>query len=336
MRESLREDCARLVKELDPQGDPSLREAIAGYLAEYRGMRVNPARVVLGAGTAYLLGMLIEILPGARFAIENPGYPMIARTLRSRNVRFDIMPVDGQGASFGRRRKNAVSVCCLTPSNQFPLGTVMSIGRRTQFLDWAAERAGRYLVEDDYDSDYRYALRPPPALHALDCNERVVYLNTFARTLAPSLRIAYLVLPERLMKSYLARKEFYSSTVSGFEQRTLWRFIRGGHYERHLSRMRTLYRKRRDVLAAGLSDLSGGLAVSGLNSGLHLLLRSLRGLSESELVARAKRRKVRVYGLSGFFCGPGQETATVVAGYGGLSERELNDHRLKPVGSICD
>lgn len=328
MRESLREDHAGLLKELDPQGDSQLREAIAEYLAEYRNMRVEAGQILLGAGTAYLLGILIELLPGAGFAIEDPGYHMIVRTLQNRGVPFDALPVDDEGVSLDRLQKSRASVCLSTPSNQFPLGTVMTIDRRMRLLDWAAEKPDRYLIEDDYDSDYRYALRPAPALHSLDRADRVVYLNTFARTLTPSLRIAYLVLPRGLMETYLSRRRFYSCTVSGFEQRTLWRFIRGGHYERHLNRMRTIYKKRRNVFLSALSPLADRIAVSGMESGLHLLLHSEKGMPESRLVARAAKNAVRVYGLSTFYHNAPAETNTVVAGYGGLNERELRKAAL--------
>ena len=323
MRDSLREDHASLLRELDPQGDAQLRRAIAGYLEAYRNMTVSPERILLGAGTAYLLGILLELLPGAKFAIEDPGYSMIARTLQVRGVPFSAIPIDDEGLSLAALGRSRARVCLVTPSNQFPLGTVMSIARRNRLLDWAAARPDRYLIEDDYDSDYRYSLKPAPSLHSLDRDDRVIYLNTFARTLTPSLRIAYLVLPPSLLERYLPRRRFYSCTVSGFEQRTLWRFIGGGHYERHLNRMRTLYKKRRNVFLNGLSPMAGKIAVSGAGAGLHLLLRSSVGMPESEMARRAAGKKVKVYGLSGFYHESVAETHTVVAGYGGLTEGEL-------------
>ena len=331
MRDSLREDHAELLKELHPQGDTQLREEIAGHLREYRNIRISPERIILGAGSVYLLGILTELLPRRKFAIEDPGYYMIARTLQSRNVPFDAIATDDEGMRSDMLRKSRASVCFLTPSNQFPLGTVMTIGRRTRLLDWAAEKPDRYLVEDDYDSDYRYALKPAPALHSLDHDGRVVYLNTFARTLTPSLRIAYMVLPESLMETYWPRRKFHSCTVSGFEQRTLWRFLRDGHYERHLNRMRTIYKRRRNILLRGLSPLSARLAVSGSEAGLHLLLRSRKGMTEAEMVRRAAARDVRVYGLSGFYHNRIGEMNTVVAGYGGLREEDLG----KAAAALC-
>jgi Transcriptional regulators containing a DNA-binding HTH domain and an aminotransferase domain (MocR family) and their eukaryotic orthologs len=333
MRDSLREDHAALVKELHPQGDLQLRQQIAAYLLEYRNMVVSPGQIVVGAGTAYLLGMLSELLPKRKFALEEPGYLMLARSLQGRGVPFAAVPVDKEGMALAPLKASGASVCVLTPSNQFPLCRVMSISRRMQLLAWAGERPYRYLVEDDYDSDYRYALKPAPALHSLDSGERVVYFNTFARTLTPSLRIAYMVLPSTLLDVYQPRRQLYSCTVSGFEQRTLLRFIRGGHYERHLNRMRTIYKRRRNALLAGLEPLISRrtMAIGGMEAGLHLLLRSRKGMAEQELVLRAAKKGVTVFGLSSFYHGIAGETNTVIAGYGGLREEDL----VRAGGLLC-
>lgn len=323
MRDSLSRDHARLVHEAHPQGDRQLRDTIASYLLNYRNMNVSPGQIVIGAGSTYLLGMMTELLPGFTFALEEPGYFMLARTLQSRNVPFACIPVDGEGMDVQRLEKSGASLCIVTPSNQFPLCLVMSIKRRLQLLEWAHCKPDRYIIEDDYDSDYRYSLKPAPALHSLDDGDRVIYFNTFARTLTPSLRIAYMVLPQRLMESYRFRRYLYSCTVSGFEQRTLWRFLVGGHYERHLNRMRTIYKRRRNALLQGLEALSKQVRISGTEAGLHLLLHSIAGIGEEELVAKAAEKKVAVFGLSGFFHQAPKETNTVIAGYGGLSEQEL-------------
>ncbi len=325
MRDSLREDHARLVQEMHPQGDRQLREEIAGYLLNYRNMTVSPEQIVIGAGTTYLLGMMTELLPESKFAIEEPGYFMLARTLKSRGVPFACVHVDSEGMDMKKLRTSGSSVCMATPSNQFPLCQVMSIGRRMAMLEWAHESPGRFIIEDDYDSDYRYSLKPAPALHSLDNGERVIYFNTFARTLTPSLRIAYMVLPYRLMEVYWTRRSLYSCTVSGFEQRTLLRFIHGGHYERHLNRMRTIYKRRRNALVQALEGLGGDFRVRGTEAGLHLLISSAAGMREGEMITRAAEKDVTVYGLSSFFHKATGESDTIVAGFGGLPEEELRE-----------
>ncbi|MCD7896280.1 MAG: PLP-dependent aminotransferase family protein [Planctomycetaceae bacterium] len=325
MRDSLRADHARLVQDLHPQGDRQLRDAIARYLLNYRSMTVAPERIVVGAGTTYLLGMVGELLPRTKFAIEEPGYAMLARTLQSRNVPYACVTVDAEGMRIDDLRRSGAGIAVVTPSNQFPLCQVMSIRRRLDLLAWANAAAGRYIIEDDYDSDYRYSLKPAPALHSLDESDRVLYFNAFARTLTPSLRIAYMVLPARLMEAYRARRRLYSCTVSGFEQRTLLRFILGGHYERHLNRMRTIYKRRRNAFMDGLRPLARRIRIDGYQAGLHLLLHSRTGMHEKTLVRRAAENDVAVFGLSGFYQNPVGETHCVVAGYGGLSEDDLGE-----------
>ncbi len=331
MRDSLRADHARLVQDMHPQGDGQLREAIAAYLLNYRNMDVSPERIVIGAGTTYLLGMVSELSPRVKFAIEEPGYAMLARTLQSRNVPYACVDVDAEGMRVDELRRSGAGIAVVTPSNQFPLCQVMSIKRRLDLLAWANAAADRYIIEDDYDSDYRYSLKPAPALHSLDESERVIYFNTFARTLTPSLRIAYMVLPARLMEVYWARRMLYSCTVSGFEQRTLLRFILGGHYERHLNRMRTIYKRRRNALVDGLRPLARRIRIGGSQAGLHLLLSSTTGLYEKTLIKRAADNDVAVFGLSGFYQNPVGETHCVVAGYGGLSEDDLT----KAAARLC-
>ncbi|MCC8165352.1 MAG: PLP-dependent aminotransferase family protein [Planctomycetes bacterium] len=331
MRDSLRADHARLVQDMHPQGDRQLREAIAAYLLDYRNMTVSPEQIVIGAGTTYLLGMVSELLPHGKFAIEEPGYAMLARTLQSRSVPYVCVNVDTEGMAVDELRRSGASVAVLTPSNQFPLCQVMSIKRRLDLLAWANAAADRYIIEDDYDSDYRYSLKPAPALHSLGESERVIYFNTFARTLTPSLRIAYMVLPARLMEVYWARRNLYSCTVSGFEQRTLLRFILGGHYERHLNRMRTKYKRRRNALVDGLRPLASRIRMRGAEAGLHLLLSSTTGLHEKTLIKRAADNGVAVFGLSGFYQNPTGETHCVIAGYGGLSEDALR----KAAARLC-
>ncbi len=323
MRDCLRSDHARLVQELHPQGDRQLREVIAAHLRDYRNMQAVPERIVIGAGTTYLLGMVTELLPRAKFAIEDPGYPMLARTLQSRRVPFSCIGVDGEGMDAGALRGTSASVCVATPSNQFPLCRVMSIKRRLELLEWADSSPRRYIVEDDYDSDYRYSLRPAPALHSLDLSGRVIYCNTFARTLTPSLRMAYMVLPPDLMETYRVRRALYSCTVSGFEQRTLLRFMAGGHYERHLNRMRTIYKRRRNALIEGLRPLSRKIRVKGTQAGLHFLIESTNRMRECDMVERALQQGVTVFDLSGFYQNPPEETHCVIAGYGGLIEPAL-------------
>ncbi|MDR3277946.1 MAG: PLP-dependent aminotransferase family protein [Oscillospiraceae bacterium] len=322
LRASVREDSASLLAPVHPQGNLNLRQEIARYLRSFRGMDVDAGRIILGAGTEYLLGLVTELLPGAVFAYENPGYGKTAKLLSAKKVTAYHIPMDLEGLRADMLEASGASVAVTTPSHHFPLGVTMSVKRRQKLLQWAAAREERYLIEDDFDGEFRFVLRPIPALQSLDRAGRVIYINSFAKTLAPSLRIAYMVLPETLLARYRAQLSFYSCTVSEFEQRIIHAFLRGGYYERHLNRMRAVYRTRRDALLAGLSPLGGALTVAGQNAGLHLLLR-VAGVQESELVARARQNGVRVYPLSGYYFDNAPGRGTVIAGYAGLNVEAL-------------
>ena len=217
---------ARLQKELlysspellthgDAQGDLSLRQALAEYLEEYRGVRCGPHQLVVGAGLEYLLGLLAPLLPGPA-AVENPGYPRARQVLENNGISCCCLPVDEDGLSIRALSESGAAVCCVTPSHQFPTGVTMPAGRRAELLHWAARRPGqRYIIEDDYDSEFRFDTRPLPSLQGMaGADGPVVYLSTCSRSLAPSIRIAYMVLPEQLLPAWHAKYALYSGTVS--------------------------------------------------------------------------------------------------------------------------
>lgn len=321
MRECMRENPASLLAAADPEGDEGLRREIAHYLHAFRGMEVDPRRIIVGAGTEYLIGLITELVAGASVAFENPGYDKISRLLEARHVAGYPVPVDDDGIRVDRLERTPASLVLVTPSNHFPTGAVMGIGRRTRLLDWAS-RDRRYIIEDDFDSEFRFVRRPIPTLHSLDRRNSVIYLNSFATTLTPSLRIAYLVLPPDLMEDYRTRLRFYSSTVSRFEQLTLKRFLERGYYERHLNRMRGLYKARKTAFLEGLKPLGDQLATRGQEAGLHLVLTMPR-LTERRLVDLAEAQGVGVRPLSRYHAKAAPETHAVVAGYAGFQEEEL-------------
>ena len=231
---------ARLQKELlysspelltngDAQGDLALRQALADYLAEYRGVQCGAHQVVVGAGLEYLLGLLAPLLHGTA-AVETPGYPRALQVLENTGMRCCCLPVDEGGLSLDALDRSGAAVCYVTPSHQFPTGVTMPAGRRAELLHWAARRPGqRYIIEDDYDSEFRFDTRPLPSLQGMaGADGPVVYLSTCSRSLAPGIRIAYMVLPEHLLPAWHAKYRLYSGTVSRFEQQTLARFITGG------------------------------------------------------------------------------------------------------------
>lgn len=323
MRQSLRDESSALLEPLHPQGAQMLRQEISNYLRQFRSMNVTADQVIVGAGTEYLLGLVTELLKGRVFAIEEPNYHKPALIFQSRGVRFSSISLDREGLCVDELDRSEASAALITPSHHFPLGTVMSVTRRMRLLQWAAQKEDRYLIEDDYDSEYRFNLKPVPPLHSLDQHDKVIYLNTFTRTLAPSLRIAYLVLPPALLALYRRKLLFYACTVSAVEQCTLGKFMKEGYYERHLNRIRNIYKIRRDALLKGLEPLSGVISTRGREAGLHLLLTSDKGLPEEEMIRRAADQGVRVYGLSGFYLKNARRTSTVIAGYAGYERDDL-------------
>lgn len=323
MRQSLRDESSALIEPVHPQGDYALRQEIVNYLRQFRNMEVDAEQVVVGAGTEYLLGLITELLKGRVFALEEPNYHKPALILKSRAVDFHAINIDHEGLCLDKLNRTNASVVLITPSHHFPLGTVMSINRRLQLLQWASQSRERYLIEDDYDSEYRFNLKPVPPLHSLDRYNKVIYMNTFTRTLAPSLRIAYLVLPPALSNIYRQKLMFYACTVSAVEQYTLCKFMKGGYYERHLNRIRNICKTRRDTLLKGLEPLSEALSIHGQEAGLHLLLTSKKDMSDKTMVLRAAKKGIRVYGLSDYYLEPAKRTSTVIAGYGGFNISDL-------------
>lgn len=323
------------------QGDLCLRESIAKYLHEYRGVSCSPAQLVVGAGMEYLLTLLCQLLgETAVFAMENPGYPKACQTIRNCGRSVCFLDVEEDGISLPQLRSSPANVVYITPSHQFPTGVVMPIGRRTELLQWANQSADRYVIEDDYDSEFKFSARPIPALQGLLPNGRVLYIGTFSRSIAPSVRIAYMVLPHSLLPEYQQRFGNYSSTVSRFEQHTLHRFLRDGHLERHLNRMKNSYRKRREALLAAWksSPLAPQTRILGANAGLHCLLQTHGLGSEESLIAAAKTAGVRLKGLSSYcFVPPAApwQFPTLLFGYARLSPEQITQavQRLAEVWS---
>ncbi len=306
------------------QGDEELRAVLCKYLREFRAVDCTPAQIVIGAGMEYLLMLLCRLLPGdAEFAVEDPGYAKTPAILEGCGRKLHYISLDGDGMDSAALSKCSASVACITPSHQFPTGIIMPVGRRSELLKWAVDAPGRYIIEDDYNSEFNFAGRPIPSLQGMD-SRRVIYISTFSRILAPSIRIAYMVLPPELLRSAGEILKSYSSTVSRFDQHTLANFIEGGYLNRHLNRMKTLYRRRRDILIDALTPHAQrlGLTISGGGAGLHLLL-SGRDQVISRILARAERESIRVPKLSDSFHSYTGKIDTLIFGYAGMSNEDI-------------
>ncbi|WP_322379139.1 MocR-like pyridoxine biosynthesis transcription factor PdxR, partial [Clostridium perfringens] len=218
------------------QGDRNLREVISNYLRFSRGVNSTADNIVIGAGTEYLVQLLINILGNSKiYGMEEPGYYKIRKILKSHNIDANAIKIDNQGINVEELCNSKADIVHITPSHQFPTGVIMPISRRMQVLAWAKEKENRYIIEDDYDSEFRFEGKPIPALQSLDTDGKVIYLGTFSKSFAPSIRIGYMVLPDELIKIYRENFSFYACTVSRIDQQALYRFIEEGHFERHLN-----------------------------------------------------------------------------------------------------
>lgn len=327
-REVLSGRSEELLNACHVQGTFRLRERIAEYLRNFRGMNVSPEQIVVGAGTEYLTGLIIQLLGRDNaYGVENPGYGKVYEIFSANTSRVFPVPMDINGANAEAIAGFGINVIHVTPSHHFPLGIVMPISRRAELLRWAYAREDRFIIEDDYDSEFRFSGRPLPAIQSMDRKGRVIYINTFTKTLAPSMRISYMVLPETLLQRFSSRLGFYSCTVPVFEQLTLARFMEKGYFDRHINRMKKIYRERRDILAKIISGGKLGeiVKISGCDAGMHMLLTVSNGMKQNELEISAARQGARVYRLSEYysFPVPNMPENTVVAGFSGLTAEQL-------------
>ena len=312
-----------------PQGDYDLRQTISRYLHSSRGVNCTPDQIVVGAGNDYLL-LLLEKLLGrhAGIAMENPTYKRAYKIFKSFAYNIEIVTMDENGMSVEDLRTKQVKAAYVMPSHQYPTGITMPIGRRMELLKWAAEAEDRYLIEDDYDSEFRYRGKPIPSLQGADVNGKVIYIGTFSKAIAPAIRVSYMVLPPALLEKYRAECNFYSSTVSRIDQRILNEFIRDGYFERYLNKARKIYREKHDILLQELKPFQKKFKISGEHAGLHLLLTAKDNrFTETELVHLADEAGVKVYALSDAYIGEDENVPavapTVILGYAGLKKEQI-------------
>ncbi len=268
MRTVIAEQDTRLLKPVGSQGVYDLRVAISDYLYRCRNMRVSPENIVIGAGSEYLYNLIIQLSGRElRYGVENPCYDKPVKIYRLNGVSVCGIDMDEQGVSVEKLRESGVDVAHISPAHHFPSGAVMPIARRSELMKWAEEKDGRYIIEDDYDSEFRRTGLPVPAIFSMETNGRVIYINTFSQTLAPSVRISYMCLPDSLMRLWQKKMSFYSCPVPAFEQYTLAKFISEGYFERHVNRIKKyVYRSLEEITSAIASD---NIKIHEVGDGLH-------------------------------------------------------------------
>ena len=319
----------------DPRGRPELRTVLAAYLGRTRGVRVTPDRIVVCAGFTQGLALLCQVLPDVgvtKIAVEDYGQPHTAEALAASGLTPVMLGVDDGGAVLDKA--HGAQAMLLTPAHQFPLGSVLSPRRRADAARWAAGSGG-LIIEDDYDGEFRYDRQPVGALQAL-APEHVIYAGTVSKTLAPGLRLGWLVLPARLTEAMASAKARSDAHTSSFEQLTLAEFITSGAYDRHVRRVRLAYRRRRDRLVAALATHAPGVRVTGIAAGLHAVAELGPGQREEQVIARAAARGVAIEGLGGYALREHTRGPALVIGYATPPEHGYTTALARLVAAIRD
>lgn len=310
----------------DKQGELELRREIAHYLYHARGVQCSPEQIVIGAGSDILLQQLILLFDKKTvYGVEDPGYHVISHILKSSQHKVQPLEVDDEGVKTDSIENTNINAVYVTPSHHFPYGSVLSVNRRIKLLNWAASGDHHYIIEDDYDSEFRYSGKSIPSLQSMDHSEKVIYLGSFSKSLIPSLRISYMVLPKPLLKKYKQEAlSFYHCSVSRIDQHILSQFMREGDFERHLNRMRKIYRKKLEKTLEVLKPYQDKVEVIGEHSGLHMLLAVKNGMNEKELVQKALDASVKIHPLSNYTLEKKDEyPPKILLGFAGVPEKEL-------------
>ncbi len=323
-REVLQDDQKELFHLGDPKGEYALRKAISSYLHQARGVNAQPSQIVIGAGNDYLQMLLSRMLgTERRIAMESPGYRHAYDIFQRLGYDCCTVSMDRYGMDVRELQKSGADMAYVMPSHQYPMGIVMPVRRRQELLQWAVMKEERYIIEDDYDSEFRYIGKPIPSLQGSDTCQKVIYIGTFSKSIMPSLRISYLVLPMRLLERYEQVGRSFSCTVSRTDQKMLQLFMERGYFERHLNKMRALYRSKHDILLGELRRMKGIKRIFGERSGVHLLVQMEDKRTEQELTDCAGQAGIRVYPLSEYCLDDRTCETMMLLGYATMKEEEI-------------
>lgn len=328
LRKTMSENLDKLLLNSPSVGIWELRQEIAKYLLQFRGMNVSPEQIIIGAGTEYLYSIIIQLLGRNKiYALEDPGYQKISKIYYANNVACVHIPMNKNGIDMKSLENTNAQVVHISPSHHFPTGIVTPIGRRYELLSWASKSSSHYIIEDDYDSEFRFIGKPIPALQSIDAMEKVIYINTFSKSLSSTIRISYMVLPKNLMKKYNQELNFYSCTVSNFEQYTLASFIGEGYFEKHINRMRNYYRSQRDLIMDCIKKHPNyhRVQIAEENSGLHFLLHVDTNLSDEQLVDKAAKNGIHISCLSQYYYQQSMDSLPhiILINYSGINSESI-------------
>ncbi|MBH5316946.1 PLP-dependent aminotransferase family protein [Paenibacillus sp. GSMTC-2017] len=311
----------------DPLGFYELRQEIAQYVFQTRGVVCHPDQLFISAGTQHAISMIVQLLGLQHYpiAMEEPGYFGVKTVLRNMGCNLHPVTLEQDGISLEKLQTTGVNTVYVTPSHQFPIGMVMPIQKRQRLLQWAAERNG-LIIEDDYDSEFRYNSQPIPSLKALDKNEHVIYLGTFSKSFLPAARLSYIILPTPQMNKVRDKLSNYSQAVSPMIQHAIWLFMKYGFFARHVRKMKRIYQARHKALTDAIRVRMGDcVEIIGDQSGMHLLL-NVKKRNNEELLRLAEEVNCRVYTPSKHWNIPSEcPESYVMLGFGGLTEQQLQE-----------
>lgn len=307
-----------ILEKVDYQGYLPLRTQISEYLDKSRGFKADPSQIVISSGSEYLFQIIFKLISG-KFGIEDPGYNMLSNIMDTNDINYEFISVDENGMDLTKLKKSKSDFCVITPAHQFPTGVIMNMQRRVELLNM---KKIKYVIEDDYDSEFKYSKRPVPALKSIDVNDKVIYIGSFSKSISPSFRVSFMVLPFDLVEKYNKIFKFFICPVSIMVQKMLTAFIETGEFEKHLNRMRKIYSKKRQLLIDMLSERKD-ITIRGADAGLHVVLEYPKNYSEEYIVKKAKEKKIKVYGLSSY--GTKREIPSILLGFATLSEEKLKE-----------
>ena len=307
-----------ILEKVDYQGYFPLRTQISEYLDKSRGFKADPSQIVISSGSEYLFQIIFKLISG-KFGIEDPGYNMLSNIMDTNDIKYEFISVDENGMDLEKLKKSKSDFCVITPAHQFPTGVIMNMQRRVELLNM---KKIEYVIEDDYDSEFKYSKRPVPALKSIDVNDKVIYIGSFSKSISPSFRVSFMVLPFDLVEKYNKIFKFFICPVSIMVQKMLTAFIETGEFEKHLNRMRKIYSKKRQLLIDMLSERKD-ITIRGADAGLHVVLEYPKNYSEEYIVKKAKEKKIKVYGLSSY--GTKREIPSILLGFATLSEEKLKE-----------
>lgn len=327
MRQVISENYDSLLTKCNNMGVYELRFAISQYLYEERGFNVNPNNILIGSGTEYLYSIIIKLLGrDITIGIENPGYKKIKQVYKTENVKTIPIHLDSNGAVIDEHAQDAINILHISPNHQFPTGIVMPYARRREILNWASEANNRYIIEDDYDSEFGFLGKPIPCIYHLDNLGKTIYMNTFSKTISPSLRISYLVLPDDLSQKFRNEFDFITNTVSSFEQYTLAKFISDGYFERYIKKMKKYYKNMRKQIIEAItsSNLNKYITINEESAGLHFTLTFDSDKKDNEIKELALKRGLKLIFMSDF-SDESVDSSTILISYSDFHYDELNE-----------